>query len=155
LVSHLRKQAVESFTNEIALGFLDHNFEIELTLGQSYKPMKCIVAEFMPTDIELSGFPVIVSGVADEPPYFAQCYPLPTALRYHRPQDLREQCRSHAQTIVMGYQDISELIPKKMSPISRQVLQAIARFHQSTRTPTPVIVCPIHFWLASTNIEIL
>ena len=141
-MSHLRKPAVECFASEIALGFLDDSIEIELLLGRSWPPMKFKVAEFVPTNNELSRFPVMIPGGADQPPSFTQCYPLPTALRDAHPEGLLEKCRKHTQIATRYHGYVSHLMPKRMSSISKEVLQAIARYHASIQAPALASVSP-------------
>ena len=99
--------------------------------------MKLQAAEFIPTQYELSRFPVISSSTSDIPT-FQDLWPPSIALQRVSMDDLTERCRLYITNMVRQQGALSELLPGRINKVSKRVLDAASLYYKSIY-PSPKV----------------
>jgi hypothetical protein len=122
---------VGELSHQLSLGFVGTEFEVELTCGGRYLPLKLAVSEFALKSDELARNPTVTTESTDGQPSFQYQYSPPIAFRSTR-ADLLEKCRSHIKLVVRHERNTPGSVSASSNMISKTILEAVSRYRRSS-----------------------
>jgi hypothetical protein len=130
LVSHLRQTAVDQLSQQTIRNYSGDDFEISISCGRRFIPMRLKVAEFTPASNQFTTIPLIASNNGKH--VFEDQSPAPVALREFKLGDIMATCRMHAELMARKLHGSSQVTKEGIENIPNRLLQAIGRYRQTT-----------------------